>query len=74
MEEKTTYKSKVICDAICGILMLLCIISYICVGLFAKVWHPTWIILVGGAVACGIIGIINSTVINMKEVNNKSTK
>ena len=74
MEEEKKSKAKIISDAICGIVMLLCVISYVIVGLFAQIWHPTWIILVGGAVFCGILSIICSTITGIKEVNEKENK
>lgn len=42
--------------AVCGTIMLLCIICYLLLGALASLWHPMWIIIVSGAVACGIIG------------------
>lgn len=49
-----------ITGAICGILMLVCIIVYLPLGAFLSLWHPCWIILAGGAVCCGIIGALGS--------------
>lgn len=47
-------------DAICGFIMLICIISYLLVGALANLWHPCWVIIVGGVVADGIIGSIGN--------------
>ncbi len=44
--------------AICGIVMLVCIITYLIVGAFFSLWHPLWILLVVGAFVCSVIGII----------------
>lgn len=43
---------------ICGIVMLTCIIVYLFLGALCGLWHPFWIIVVCGALACGVIGII----------------
>lgn len=45
-----------ISGAICGIVMLCCLIAFILLGALTELWHPLWIIVVCGAVACGIIG------------------
>lgn len=50
--------------AICGIVMLVCIIAYLILGAFFSMWHPFWIIIVAGAFVCGIIG---ATVFNNKD-------
>ena len=42
--------------AICGIVMLSCIIAYLLLGAMSNLWHPMWMIVVCGAVASGIIG------------------
>ena len=47
-------------DAACGFIMLICIISYLLVGALANLWHPCWVIIVGGVVADGIIGSIGN--------------
>ncbi len=44
--------------AACGLIMLTCIIVYLCVGAFAELWHPGWVIVVGGAIICAITGAI----------------
>lgn len=65
-------KAQIICDAVCGVLMLASILTFILIGLFAKIWHPTWIIIVCSAVACGIISIVVNTYTNLhKEIENQ---
>lgn len=44
--------------AICGILILTCVMVYLILGVFTNLWHPLWIIVVIGALACGIIGAL----------------
>lgn len=51
--------------AVCGILMLSCIIAYLLLGALANLWHPLWIILIGGAFVCAIIAMI-AGIINHK--------
>ncbi len=43
-------------DAVCGIIFLLCCISYLLVGGLAGLWHPYWVIIVIGMTAVAIIG------------------
>lgn len=54
-------KASLICDAICGILELLSILSFVLIGVFTGVWHPTWIIIVIASVVCGVVSIIVGT-------------
>ena len=51
--------------AVCGILMLTCIIAYLLSGAFANLWHPLWIIIVAGAFACAVIALVGE-IINHK--------
>ena len=50
--------------SICGMIMLLCIITYLILGAFFALWHPFWIIIIGGAFLCSIIGIIGGITFN----------
>ena len=50
--------------AICGIVMLVCIITYLILGAFLSLWHPLWILLVIGAFVCSVIGIIGGIFTN----------
>lgn len=67
-------KAQIICDAVCGILMLASIMAFILIGLFAKIWHPTWIIIVCSAVACGIISIVINTYTSLHKDIEKQDK
>lgn len=53
--------------AICGIIMLLCIISYLILGAIFSLWHPYWIILVIGAFLCAVIGSVGEIISNKKD-------
>ncbi len=67
-------KSKIISDAICGILMLLSIIVYLILGFVIHFWHPGWLIIVCSSLACGIISIITNLVFDLKNANNESAQ
>ncbi|MGN0788144.1 MAG: hypothetical protein ACI4L6_03720 [Candidatus Onthoplasma sp.] len=63
---KTDKKLKIITDCICGCIILLSVLAYLLVGFLAKVWHPTWLIIVGGVIICGVVGIIVDTIYRLK--------
>ncbi len=52
--------------AACGIIMLTCIIAYLCVGAFTGLWHPSWVIVVCGVIVCAITGAIGGIFIHNK--------
>ena len=58
-------KAQIICDAICGVLMLASILVFILVGLFANIWHPTWIVIPCSGIVCGIVSISINTYANL---------
>lgn len=70
-----TEKSKIsiILDAICGTLMLVCLMTYLLIGVIKNIWHPTWIIVVVGAFICALIGIINDTVAKINATKSSET-
>ncbi len=70
MEKKKT-KGQIICDAICGILMLVALIVFLILGATIGWWHPGWIIIVSAAFVCGLIGIISNTIASLNDVNKK---
>lgn len=72
MEERT--KAEIICDAICGIIMLASVAIFVVIGICTKIWHPTWISVVAGAVVCGIISIVCNMVVGIKKVDAKKVK
>ena len=66
------YNSKMISDAICGILILVSILTYILIGVFTRTWHPTWVIILITMVFCSVVTIIVNTFNKVK--NNKTDK
>lgn len=50
--------------AVCGVIMISCIIVYLLCGAFLNLWHPLWIILPAGAFTCGLIAIIVEIVLH----------
>lgn len=68
-----TEKSKlaIILDAVCGTLMLVCVLAYLLIGVVKNIWHPTWIIIVVGGFVCALIGIISDTVTKLNAKNNE---
>ena len=58
-------KAQILCDAICGILMLASILVFILVGIFANIWHPTWIVIPCSGIVCGIVSISINTYANL---------
>jgi len=67
-------KLKLISDAICGIITLLSMLIYILVGVFTKIWHPTWLIVLVSLVVCAVITIIVNTFIRVKRTNTFENK
>lgn len=63
---KTDKKAKIITDCICGCIILFSVLAYLLVGFLAKIWHPTWLIIVGGVFICCVIGIIVDTIYRLK--------
>lgn len=51
-------KASIICDTVCGILELLSVLTFILIGVFTDIWHPTWIIVVISSVVCGVVSIV----------------
>ncbi len=67
--------AKIVSGAVCGILMLTCIIVYLVLGVTINFWHPGWLIVVCGAIGCGIIGVISDLIVNIKNYKKeKNTK
>lgn len=68
-EQKT--KVQIICDAVCGIIMLLSIVIYLIIGFVTNIWHPSWISIVVGAVLSGIISIVANSISDIKKLDAK---
>ena len=69
-------KAQIISDAVCGVLMLVSLLVFILVGIFAHIWHPTWIVIPCSGLVCGIISIIVNTYTNLhkKEIADTEDK
>lgn len=52
--------------AVCGTVMLSCIIAYLLCGALFGLWHPHWIIVAAGAVFCGIVGALGELIRHRK--------
>lgn len=72
MEQKKT-KEKIISDAVCGLIMLVCVLAYFIVAFITGGWHPYWIIPACGGVVCGVVSLIFNTVAGIKEVNKQDS-
>ncbi len=59
-ERKLARGENPVVGAICGIVMLCCMITYLLLGVFSGLWHPMWLIIVCGGLVCGIIGALGS--------------
>lgn len=46
--------------AICGIIMLTCVIIYLPLGAFLNLWHPCWMIPAVGGFLCAVVGAIGN--------------
>lgn len=46
--------------AICGIIMLSCLILFLLFGFILGAWYPAWIVFPVGGILCGIVSIIMS--------------
>lgn len=59
---------------ICGLIMLCGIIAYLCLGAFGGYWHPHWIIVVGSALVCGVVGTVGKAALGGKGDDQKNRK
>ena len=64
---KNTSRLQIISDAVCGVLMLASILTFLLVGIFVPdSWHPMWVILPSAGLMCGIISIITGAIVKCK--------
>ncbi len=52
--------------AACGIIMITCVITYLIASVFTGLWHPLWVILVGGGLTCAVVGGLGDIFIHKK--------
>lgn len=64
-------KLKIINDAICGIASLLSILVYLLIGVFANVWHPTWMIMVITEFVCAILTIVINACLKIRKLKSE---
>ena len=67
-------KGQIICGAFCGVLMLCSLLFFMLYGIFAHVWHPTWVVIPSAALLCGIISIIVNTYAKLHTKEDSSNK
>lgn len=73
-EKKNKTMGEVISGAVCGALMMVCVIVYIILGVTINFWHPGWIILASGGITCGIISLIFNTVDDVKRIKKQENE
>lgn len=67
-------KAQIICDSICGVLMLLSILVFLVVGVIVpSVLHPLWVIIPSAGLTSGIISIICNCVVCCKRKMDTSS-
>ncbi len=68
-------KAQIICDSICGVLMLVSLLVFLVAGILVEnIWHPLWIIIPSSGLACGIISIICNCVVNCKSMSKEKVE
>lgn len=70
-DNKEKSLAEVVSGAICGSLMMLCVIVYIILGVTINFWHPGWIIPACGGIACGVISLVVNTIYDIKAIKAK---
>lgn len=56
-DEKETFLDKV-SGAVCALIVMCGVITYLIIGAVYNLWHPYWIIPAMCGISCGIVGII----------------
>ncbi|MGN0961753.1 MAG: hypothetical protein ACI4PF_06135 [Christensenellales bacterium] len=67
-------KAKIISDAVCGILILLSILTYVLIGVFAHIWHPTWVIILIAIIVDSIVSIVVGAFNRISKKNSDNPK
>ncbi|MGN0813601.1 MAG: helix-turn-helix transcriptional regulator [Candidatus Coproplasma sp.] len=49
-------KSQVLGESFGGFIMISCLVAYLCMGCFANLWHPGWLVFLGGITLCMFLG------------------
>lgn len=72
---KHTSKLQIISDAVCGVLMLASILTFLLVGIFVpNSWHPMWVILPSAGLTCGIVSIITGAIVKCRDLKSNLAK
>ncbi len=64
--KKTAKGENPYIGGVCGLLILSCVAVYLSVSVFTGLWHPLWIIVAAGAVACAFMGAIGEIINHIK--------
>lgn len=68
-KQKLSQGENIYVGIVCGVVMLLCIISYLLLGAFLNLWHPYWFIIICGMASCGIVGSFGKVFTNKQNLN-----
>lgn len=53
--------------ALCGGVILSCVITYLLLGATSGLWHPYWVIIPAGALFCAVVGAAGNLLIYIKK-------
>lgn len=70
-EEKFRNGENPYTGAICGIIMLTCLITYLPLGAFLNLWHPCWAIPAVGGFLCGVVGTFGKIGVYKNSLKNR---
>ncbi len=73
-KEKQKTIAEVVCGALSGVIMILCVLAYLIVGFTVGVWHPYWLIIVGGGLFTAIMNIVAGLVKDVKQIKANENK
>ncbi len=73
-EQKKARGENFVTGAICGFVMLSCLIAYLLCGALGGLWHPHWIIVVAGVIFCALTGTIGELITHKNKENGKTKK
>lgn len=66
-------KSIIICDAICGILVMLSVLVYVVLGIACDWWHPGWIVIVCASIVSAVASIVANMIVELKKSDKETT-
>lgn len=65
-------KSIIICDAVCGILVMLSVLVFVILGIARDWWHPGWIIIVASVIVSVVASIVTNLVVELKKSDEET--